>query len=56
MRGAPDRLVFNVKGNEFRIIATIKYATPTAEGRLWIKWVGDHREYDRIDHATVDMP
>lgn len=56
VKGAPDRLVFNIKGNEYRIIVTIKYATATAEGRIWIKWVGDHREYDRIDHAKVDTP
>jgi len=45
-----DRVVFNVGGNEFRIVVSIWYEART----LWIKFVGTHAEYDKIKAATVD--
>ncbi|MBC8151692.1 MAG: type II toxin-antitoxin system HigB family toxin [Bacteroidetes bacterium] len=46
-----DRYVFNVKGNAFRIIALIHFSVRT----VYIKFVGTHQEYDRIDASSVDI-
>jgi mRNA interferase HigB len=44
-----ERVVFNIKGNEYRLVVAIDYA----DQFLLIKWIGTHREYDKIDVATV---
>lgn len=43
------RVVFNVKGNDFRLIVLINYAAQVVE----IRFFGTHAEYDRIDAETV---
>ncbi|MFJ3414404.1 MULTISPECIES: type II toxin-antitoxin system HigB family toxin [Pseudomonas] len=45
------RVVFNIKGNEYRLIAVVAYRF----GALHIKFVGTHQEYDAIDADSVDM-
>jgi len=40
-----DRVVFNVKGNDYRLVVTVDFEKSIA----WIKWIGTHRDYDRID-------
>jgi len=40
-----ERVVFNIKGNEFRLVVAINYHYQV----LLIKWLGTHREYDKID-------
>ncbi len=45
-----DRVVFNIKGNDYRLVAAIDYRRQI----LFIKWVGAHREYNRIDVRTVN--
>ena len=44
-----DRLVFNIKGNEYRLVAAVRYDL----GIVFIRFVGTHAEYDRIDAETV---
>jgi mRNA interferase HigB len=44
-----DRVVFNIKGNDYRLVAAIDYR----RGIVFIKWVGRHAEYDKIDVRTV---
>jgi mRNA interferase HigB len=44
-----ERMVFNIKGNEFRLVAAVDYA----HGFVLILWLGTHREYDRIDVKQV---
>ena len=44
-----DRVVFNIKGNDYRLVVAIDYE----KGIVWIKWIGTHREYDRIDVTKV---
>jgi mRNA interferase HigB len=44
-----ERVVFNIKGNDFRLIAAVDYA----HGIVLITCLGTHREYDRIDPAKV---
>lgn len=44
-----QRAVFNIKGNEYRLVAGINYQSQA----IFIKWIGTHAEYDKIDVATV---
>jgi mRNA interferase HigB len=44
-----ERVVFNVKGNDYRLIAAIDFRRRV----VFIKWLGSHRAYDKIDAATV---
>lgn len=43
------RVVFNVKGNDYRLVAALQYRA----GVLVIRFFGTHAEYDRIDAETV---
>lgn len=43
------RIVFNIKGNSYRLVAAVDFE----KGIVWIKWIGTHRDYDRIDVAEV---
>lgn len=43
------RVVFNVKGNNFCLVASINFKTMSA----YIIWFGTHKEYDKIDVANV---
>lgn len=43
------RVVFNIKGNDFRLIVDIEYKL----GIIFIVWFGTHAEYDKIDAKTV---
>lgn len=44
-----DRVVFNIKGNDYRLVTAIDYRRQA----IYIKWIGSHRNYDRIDARTV---
>lgn len=44
-----DRYVFNIKGNQHRLIVLIIFKTRT----VFILFIGTHAEYDKIDAATV---
>ncbi|MDB5550795.1 MAG: higB 1 [Rhizobium sp.] len=37
-------VIFNIRGNEFRLITRINYQV----GAVVVEWVGTHREYDKI--------
>ena len=43
------RVVFNIKGNDFRLIVDIEYKLKI----VFIVWFGTHAEYDKIDAKTV---
>ena len=43
------RVVFNIKGNDYRLIARIHYQASV----LQIRFFGTHAEYDRIDAEAV---
>jgi len=45
----PDRVVFNVKGNDYRLVVAINYRHQI----VFIKWIGTHVDYDKIDVKTV---
>ena len=44
------RVVFNIKGNDYRLVAEINFEYQV----LFVKWLGTHKEYDRIDVLTVE--
>jgi mRNA interferase HigB len=44
-----DRIVFNIKGNAYRLVVAVNYRRAT----VFIKWLGTHKEYDTIDVRTV---
>lgn len=44
-----DRFVFNIKGNNYRIVALIFFDVRT----VYIRFVGTHKEYDRIDCSSI---
>jgi mRNA interferase HigB len=44
-----NRVIFNIGGNKYRLIGHISYEF----GRVLIKFIGTHAEYDRIDPETV---
>jgi mRNA interferase HigB len=43
------RVVFNIKGNDYRLIAALQYRA----GVLSIRFFGTHAEYDEIDAEMV---
>ena len=45
-----ERIVFNIKGNAYRLVVAVDFE----KGIVWIKWVGSHKEYDRIDVTEVE--
>ncbi len=45
------RVVFNIKGNAYRLIVAIAYRF----GAVYIKFVGTHAAYDDVDAETVEM-
>ena len=46
---ADNRMVFNIKGNTYRLIVKINYDY----GAVWIRFIGTHAEYDKIDATKV---
>ncbi len=45
-----NRVVFNIGGNKFRLIVKINYNC----GVVYIKFIGTHSEYDKINAETID--
>ena len=44
-----NRVVFNIKGNEYRLVVAVQYQ----HGIVYIRFVGTHQQYDKIDAATI---
>ena len=44
-----ERIVFNIKGNDYRLVVAVDFE----KGIVWIKWIGTHADYDRIDVREV---
>jgi len=44
-----NRVVFNIKGNDYRLVVIVEYRM----GRMFIRFVGTHAEYDRIDAERI---
>ncbi len=46
---ANNRVVFNIKGNDYRPIVIIEHK----QEKIFIRFIGTHQEYDRIDATDV---
>ena len=46
---ANNRVIFNIKGNDYRLVVLVRYD----KGLLFVKFVGTHAQYDKIDASTV---
>lgn len=44
-----NRVVFNIKGNHYRLIVKFNYERQWA----FIRFIGTHSDYDRIDAETI---
>jgi len=44
-----NRVVFNIAGNKYRLIVAIAYQF----GAIYMKFVGTHQEYDKVDVLKV---
>lgn len=44
-----NRVVFNIKGNNYRLIAKISFEYQM----VWIRFIGTHGEYDKINANTI---
>ena len=46
-----NRIIFKINENDYRLIAEINYQ----KGWLFIKFIGTHSEYDKINPETVNI-
>ncbi|HID50694.1 MAG TPA: type II toxin-antitoxin system HigB family toxin [Anaerolineae bacterium] len=46
---ANNRVVFNIKGNRYRLVVVVVYKS----GIVYIRFVGTHSEYDKIDATRI---
>lgn len=46
---AENRVVFNIKGNKYRLITAINYDFFI----VYIRFIGTHKEYDRVNANTI---
>ncbi len=44
-----QRFVFNIKGNDYRLVAVVKFKIKM----VYIRWMGTHKDYDRIDCSQI---
>lgn len=44
-----NRVVFNIAGNKYRVVALLNYQ----RGIAYVRFVGTHEEYDRTDVKVV---
>lgn len=44
-----DRVVFNIKGNQYRLVVAIR----SQHGIVYIRFIGSHEDYAKIDAATI---
>ncbi len=46
---ANNRVIFNIKGNTYRLVVAVNYDF----GIIYIRFVGSHREYDKIEATLI---
>lgn len=44
-----NRIVFNIKGNQYRLIIKINFDYQM----VWIRFIGTHADYDKIDSNNI---
>jgi mRNA interferase HigB len=45
-----NRVVFNIGGNKYRLVVEMQYRA----GIAWVKFIGTHAQYDKIDVENVN--
>lgn len=45
-----DRIVFNIKGDDYRLVVAVDFE----KSIVWIKWIGTHKGYDKINAKEVE--
>lgn len=45
-----ERIVFNIKGNDHQLVVAADFE----KGIVWIKWIGTHKAYDKIDVKEIE--
>jgi len=46
---AHNRVVFNIKGNKYRLVTAVQYDF----GIVFIRFIGMHKDYDTIDAENI---
>jgi mRNA interferase HigB len=46
---ANNRVIFNIKGNKYRLIVHVRYDISI----VFIRFIGTHRDYDNVNAATI---
>jgi mRNA interferase HigB len=46
---AGNRIVFNIKGNHYRLVVRVNYDY----GMVWIRFMGTHAAYDKIEADKI---
>jgi mRNA interferase HigB len=44
-----DRVIFNIGGNKYRLVVAVHYRGK----RVYVRFIGTHKEYDKIDARTI---
>ena len=44
-----ERVVFNIKGNRYRLVVSIDYEFQV----IFVRFIGTHMQYDKIDAKTI---
>ena len=44
-----DRIIFNIKGNNYRLIVIVRFFNK----HVYIRWFGTHAEYDRLTESDI---
>ncbi|MDS4069939.1 MAG: type II toxin-antitoxin system HigB family toxin [Candidatus Competibacter sp.] len=44
-----SRVVFDIKGHDYRLVVAVRYT----QRLMFIRFIGTHAEYDRIDAETI---
>ncbi|RZM01062.1 MAG: type II toxin-antitoxin system HigB family toxin, partial [Variovorax sp.] len=45
-----NRVVFNIKGNDYRLVTSIAFKYQV----VYVKFIGTHVDYDKVNAETVD--
>jgi mRNA interferase HigB len=46
---ANNRVVFNIKGNDYRLVSAVRYD----KGLMYVRFIGTHGQYDKINVETI---
>ncbi len=46
-----NRVIFHIKGNHYRLVVAVNYKAQ----RMFVKFIGTHAEYDKIDALTINQ-